>query len=75
MTVAVTGWLGESIQRVEDAGILMSLNIYLRNHREPDKTSIREYLGGHLCRCTGYISIVNAALDAARRLQEMPGDA
>ncbi len=52
------------------AGILMSLDFYLRIHPDPDEAALREYLGGHLCRCTGYVPIVAAALDAAKRLQE-----
>jgi 2-furoyl-CoA dehydrogenase 2Fe-2S iron sulfur subunit len=52
------------------AGILMSLDIYLRDHAEPTEAELREYLSGHLCRCTGYVPIVAAALDAAARLRE-----
>ncbi len=51
-------------------GILMSLDHYLQRHAEPSETDLREFLGGHLCRCTGYVPIVAAALDAARRLRE-----
>lgn len=51
-------------------GILMSLDVYLRDHAEPTERELREYLGGHLCRCTGYVPIVAAALDAAARLRE-----
>lgn len=54
------------------AGILMSLDIYLRDHPEPSEAELREYLGGHLCRCTGYVPIINAALDAAQKLRETP---
>jgi 2-furoyl-CoA dehydrogenase 2Fe-2S iron sulfur subunit len=52
------------------AGILMSLDCYLRDHPAPDEAALRDYLGGHLCRCTGYVSIIEAALDAAARLRE-----
>jgi 2-furoyl-CoA dehydrogenase 2Fe-2S iron sulfur subunit len=52
------------------AGILMSLDAYLREHPNPTELELREYLSGHLCRCTGYVPIVAAALDAARRLRE-----
>jgi len=51
-------------------GILMSLDIYLRDHPDADETMLREHLGGHLCRCTGYVPIVAAALDAAKRLRD-----
>ena len=52
------------------AGILMSLEYYLRENPETDEASLREFLGGHLCRCTGYVPIIAAALDAARQLRE-----
>jgi 2-furoyl-CoA dehydrogenase 2Fe-2S iron sulfur subunit len=51
-------------------GFLMSLDYYLRAVPSPDEADIREFLGGHLCRCTGYVPIVAAALDAAQRLRE-----
>ncbi len=57
------------------AGILMSLDAYLRSHPDPQETELRDYLGGHLCRCTGYVPIIAAALDAAKRLLEAPADA
>ena len=51
-------------------GILMSLDLYLRSHPDPSESDIRDLLSGHLCRCTGYVPIVAAALDAAQRLRE-----
>jgi 2-furoyl-CoA dehydrogenase 2Fe-2S iron sulfur subunit len=52
------------------AGILISLDHYLSRTPDPSESDIREFLGGHLCRCTGYVPIVAAALDAAKRLRE-----
>jgi 2-furoyl-CoA dehydrogenase 2Fe-2S iron sulfur subunit len=52
------------------AGMLMSLDAYLRATPDPDEPALREYLSGHLCRCTGYVPIIAAALDAAKRLRE-----
>jgi 2-furoyl-CoA dehydrogenase 2Fe-2S iron sulfur subunit len=52
------------------AGILVSLDHYLVRTPDPSESDIREFLGGHLCRCTGYVPIVAAALDAAKRLRE-----
>jgi len=52
------------------AGILMSLDSYLRANPDPGEAALRDYLSGHLCRCTGYVPIVAAALDAAERLRE-----
>ena len=45
-------------------GILMSLSELLDSGTHVDESSIREFLSGHLCRCTGYGNIVRAALDA-----------
>ena len=53
------------------AGILMSLDCFLREYPRPDEESVRDLLSGHLCRCTGYTPIVRAALEAAA---EMAGD-
>lgn len=52
------------------AGILMSLDSFLREHPRPDEASIRDLLSGHLCRCTGYAPIIHAALDAAAELAD-----
>ena len=51
-------------------GILMSLDIYLRGKPSPTEADVREFLGGHLCRCTGYVPIIAAALDAAQKLRD-----
>lgn len=57
------------------AGILMSLDYWLRREPDPTEATLREFLGGHLCRCTGYVPIVAAALDAAKRLRKARPDA
>jgi 2-furoyl-CoA dehydrogenase 2Fe-2S iron sulfur subunit len=51
-------------------GILMSLDALLRKQPDPSEREIRACLSGHLCRCTGYTSIVKAALAAARHGRE-----
>jgi 2-furoyl-CoA dehydrogenase 2Fe-2S iron sulfur subunit len=53
------------------AGILMSLDSFLRENARPSEQEIRDLLTGHLCRCTGYTPIVRAAVEAAA---EMAGD-
>jgi 2-furoyl-CoA dehydrogenase 2Fe-2S iron sulfur subunit len=50
-------------------GILMSLDTLLKNEPDADEERIRDVLGGHLCRCTGYQPIVTAALEAAELLR------
>jgi len=47
-------------------GMLMTLEAYLRDHPAPTREEVREVLSGHLCRCTGYQGIVDAALQAAQ---------
>ena len=53
------------------AGILMSLDHFLRENPQPSEEAVRDLLTGHLCRCTGYTPIVRAAMEAAA---EMAGD-
>ena len=53
------------------AGILMSLDHFLRENPRPCEEAIRDLLTGHLCRCTGYTPIVRAAMEAAA---EMAGE-
>lgn len=51
------------------AGILMSVDAFLKAVPEPDEREVREVVGGHLCRCTGYAAIVAAVLEAAATLR------
>ena len=51
------------------AGILSSLDAFFREDPNRSEAEIRELLSGHICRCTGYSSIVNAALEAAEALR------
>ena len=45
-------------------GILTTMHALLSEEPDADEARIREVLSGNLCRCTGYISIVEAVLDA-----------
>lgn len=47
------------------AGILMSIEAFLREHPDPSEVEIREALAGNLCRCTGYRGIIEAVRLAA----------
>jgi carbon-monoxide dehydrogenase small subunit len=46
-------------------GLVMSLLDLLDQDKEPDESTIREWLSGVLCRCTGYQSIVRAVLSVS----------
>ena len=54
------------------AGILVSLDAYLREEPAPSEQDMREVVGGHLCRGTGYTPIIRAALEAAASLRGEP---
>ena len=47
-------------------GMLMAAAALLRRNRRPSEAEIREALAGNLCRCTGYVKIVEAVARAAR---------
>jgi carbon-monoxide dehydrogenase small subunit len=49
--------------------MLIAAHALLARNADPDEATIREAIGGNLCRCTGYQQIVDAVkLAAARRL-------
>lgn len=48
-------------------GILISARALLDRKPDPSEEDIREALVGNLCRCTGYLRIVDAVKDAAGR--------
>ena len=51
-------------------GMLTTLTEFLAHNPDPSATDIRVAISGNLCRCTGYQSIVAAALQAARVMRE-----
>ncbi len=46
-------------------GILISARALLNRNPHPSEAEIREALVGNLCRCTGYLRIIEAVKDAA----------
>jgi carbon-monoxide dehydrogenase small subunit len=48
-------------------GILISARALLDRSPDPSEEDIREALVGNLCRCTGYLRIVDSVKDAASR--------
>ncbi|HSP74526.1 MAG TPA: molybdopterin cofactor-binding domain-containing protein, partial [Gaiellaceae bacterium] len=46
-------------------GIVMKATAFLAKHPEPERAEIEHLLLGNLCRCTGYVKIVDAVLQAA----------
>jgi xanthine dehydrogenase small subunit len=55
-------------------GILMSARAFLDSGAEPTDAAIREVIAGNLCRCTGYMKIIDAIANAATMApREVPG--
>ncbi len=51
-------------------GMILSAKALLDANPDPTDEEIREALLGNLCRCTGYVQIVDAVKTAARELRE-----
>ncbi len=49
-------------------GFIIATKALLEKEPDPDEETIRYWLAGNLCRCTGYDKIVRAVQDAAREL-------
>jgi carbon-monoxide dehydrogenase small subunit len=48
-------------------GVLISAHALLQRNPNPSENEIREALVGNLCRCTGYVRIVDGVKKAAKR--------
>jgi aerobic-type carbon monoxide dehydrogenase small subunit (CoxS/CutS family) len=46
-------------------GILTTMHALLSEEPEPTEERVRKVLSGNLCRCTGYLPIIKAVLEAA----------
>jgi len=49
-------------------GFVLTTRALLAENPRPTRSEIEAYLGGNLCRCTGYWNILDAVEDAASRL-------
>jgi carbon-monoxide dehydrogenase small subunit len=50
-------------------GMLVSAYALLAKNPTPSLAEIKDSIGGNLCRCTGYVQIIEAIQLAAQRLQ------
>jgi carbon-monoxide dehydrogenase small subunit len=55
-------------------GFITTAHALLTNEPNCDENRIREVLSGNLCRCTGYVPIVQAVLDARIHYQNLGGE-
>lgn len=53
-------------------GILTTMHAFLSEEPNPTPERIREVLSGNICRCTGYLPIIDAVLEAAVAYREGP---
>ena len=51
-------------------GFIVAAKALLDRDPDPDETTIRYWLAGNLCRCTGYDKIIRAVQDAAKELAQ-----
>jgi len=75
--------LGEALHPVQQAfveagalqcayctpGFVLTTTALLDEHPDATEAQIREYLAGNLCRCTGYVKVLQAVVAARQRLQ------
>jgi carbon-monoxide dehydrogenase small subunit len=50
-------------------GFLISATYLLAENADPDERAIRKALGGNVCRCTGYLPIIQAVQAAATKMR------
>lgn len=56
-------------------GMVMSSYALLKSNPNPTDDQIKDAISGNLCRCTGYISIIDSVKEAAgKRQQEVRGE-
>jgi len=55
-------------------GHLFALRELLDDNPNPTERDVRDALVGNLCRCTGYVNLVTATCDAAKRMRKLSGE-
>ena len=55
-------------------GLIVATKALLDKHKNPDEETIRYWLAGNLCRCTGYVPIVEAVLEARTAYRKGEGE-
>jgi carbon-monoxide dehydrogenase small subunit len=51
-------------------GMLMAAHALLMKNADPTREDIKEGLSGNLCRCTGYVKIIDAVEKAAKKIRD-----
>jgi carbon-monoxide dehydrogenase small subunit len=50
-------------------GMILTALAFLKENPSPTEEQVREALAGNLCRCTGYVQIVDAVMEAAETMR------
>jgi carbon-monoxide dehydrogenase small subunit len=50
-------------------GMIMTAVAFLDENPEPTRAEVRTAIAGNICRCSGYVKVVDAIMDAAERLK------
>ncbi|MBI2849364.1 MAG: molybdopterin-dependent oxidoreductase [Chloroflexi bacterium] len=50
-------------------GMVLAAKVLLDRNPSPDQEVVKEALGGNLCRCTGYVKIIEAVMRASRMVR------
>lgn len=51
-------------------GMIMTAKAFLDENPDPSRDDVKEGLGGNLCRCTGYVKIIDAVMSAAETMRK-----
>jgi carbon-monoxide dehydrogenase small subunit len=51
-------------------GMILTAKSFLAENPVPSEQEVRTAIAGNFCRCTGYVSIVDAILSAASKMEE-----
>ncbi len=54
-------------------GMLMAAAGLLSENPDPTREEVREAISGNICRCSGYVKVVDAVIAAAKRMREGAG--
>jgi carbon-monoxide dehydrogenase small subunit len=54
-------------------GMLMAAAGLLSENPDPTREEVREAISGNICRCSGYVKVVDAVIAAARMMRERTG--
>ncbi len=51
-------------------GMILSAKALLDKNLRPSREEVKQTLSGHLCRCTGYVKIIDAVMAAGKAMRE-----